>query len=170
MATWGVGGRVVERLAHSSLQEDQGEWLKEQMPKGGGPVFAIWMRREEWAKALASKLRLFMHATSLGGVESLVEWRAMSDKTVDTRLVRVSIGLEAWEDLRDDLVRAFGELEKESKGREEIEAVGVEKVKEGQVEEWERNGEAEAAKRVDGMEEVKEIDGAEKKDVSIIEV
>lgn len=85
-------------------------WLRRQMPRGFGPVFALMMRSERAAKRLPSKLALFHHATSLGGVESLVEWRCMTDSTCDRRLVRVSVGLEAWEDLRDDLRRAFVEL------------------------------------------------------------
>lgn len=48
----------------------------------------------------------------------MIEWRAMSDKTVDTRLVRVSTGLEHWEDLRDDLLRGFKALEE--KGRDSV--------------------------------------------------
>ncbi|EHK41747.1 hypothetical protein TRIATDRAFT_295574 [Trichoderma atroviride IMI 206040] len=49
------------------------------------------------------KLRLFQHATSLGGVESLMEWRAMTNTSIDQRLVRLSIGVEALEDLARDL-------------------------------------------------------------------
>ena len=82
-------------------------WLAKQMPGGYGPVFAVWMRDEHLAKHLPSKLRLFHHATSLGGVESLVEWRRMSDRDCDPRLIRLSVGIEAWEDLRDDLLQGF---------------------------------------------------------------
>lgn len=106
---------VVERIRHASLQTDDMEWLKEQMPDGYGPVFAITMRNEDIARKLPSKLELFHHATSLGGVESLIEWRAMSDETVDTRLLRISVGLENWEDLRDDLMRGFRSLSEEKK-------------------------------------------------------
>lgn len=104
---------AVERVWHASLQTDDMEWLKEQMPNGYGPVFAITMRNEDKARKLPSKLELFHHATSLGGVESLIEWRAMSDETVDTRLLRISVGLENWEDLRDDLMRGFMALREE---------------------------------------------------------
>lgn len=52
-----------------------------------------------------SKLRLWAHATSLGGVESLIEWRAMSDTTVDTRLLRLSVGVEEPIDLMADLIQ-----------------------------------------------------------------
>ena len=101
---------VVEKIAHASLQHGDRHWLQKQMPNGYGPVFAIWMKDESVARAFPSKLRLFHHATSLGGVESLIEWRTMSDATVDTRLLRVSVGVENWEDLRDDLLTAFKTL------------------------------------------------------------
>jgi cystathionine beta-lyase/cystathionine gamma-synthase len=103
---------VVERVEHASLQEEdmaRGEggkigWLKEQMPNGFGPVFGMHLKKAEYAKRLPSKLDLFHHATSLGGVESLIEWRSMSDSTVAQTLVRVSVGIENWEDLKRDIV------------------------------------------------------------------
>lgn len=101
---------VLEEVFHASTQQDGGEWLAEQMPHGFGPVFAITMKTEKLARYLPGKLHFFQHATSLGGVETLIEWRTLSDRMVDRRLLRVSVGLENWEDLRADLERAFGEL------------------------------------------------------------
>jgi cystathionine beta-lyase/cystathionine gamma-synthase len=71
------------------------------------------MKDAEEAKRLPSKLHLFHHATSLGGVESLIEWRAMSDLTIDKRILRVSVGVEAWEDLKEDLLEGFKALKAE---------------------------------------------------------
>ncbi|KAI9743094.1 MAG: hypothetical protein M1818_003389 [Claussenomyces sp. TS43310] len=107
---------VVAKIEHASLQEEdlKDGWLRKQMPNGFGPVFSIWAKSEDLARRLPSKLSLFHHATSLGGVESLIEWRTMSDATVDTRLLRVSIGIEGWEDLRDDLLQGFKALVEES--------------------------------------------------------
>ncbi|KAH8151899.1 uncharacterized protein LAJ45_03892 [Morchella importuna] len=102
---------VVERVSHASLQEKE-PWLAEQMPGGFGPVFAIHTVRGEQAKVLPSRLKWFHHATSLGGVESLVEWRAMTDEFVAKTVVRVSVGCEGWEDLRDDLERGLREVAK----------------------------------------------------------
>jgi cystathionine beta-lyase len=99
---------VLEDVFHASLQSE--EWLKKQMPNGFGPVFSITMKAEILARTLPSKLHLFQHATSLGGVESLIEWRTMTDMTVDRRLLRVSVGLENWEDLKADFIKAFKEL------------------------------------------------------------
>jgi cystathionine gamma-synthase len=99
--------KVVNKISHASLQTGDFTWLKRQMPNGFGPVFSIYMREMQQARRLPSYLRLFHHATSLGGVESLIEWRKMSDTEVDVTLLRVSVGVESWEDLRDDLVGAF---------------------------------------------------------------
>ena len=101
---------VLAEIFHASLQRVEGDWLQKQMPNGFGPVFSISMKEERIARELPSKLHLFQHATSLGGVESLIEWRTMSDATVDRRLLRISVGLENWEDLKGDLVKAFKEL------------------------------------------------------------
>ncbi|KLJ12864.1 hypothetical protein EMPG_09457 [Blastomyces silverae] len=98
---------VLEKIYHASLQEEDEPWLKRQMPNGFGPVFSIVLRNESFARKLPSKLKLFHHATSLGGVESLIEWRAMSDSKVDRRLLRISVGLENWVDLKNDLLQAF---------------------------------------------------------------
>lgn len=108
---------VVASVQHASLQKEdlKDGWLLKQMPSGFGPVFAISMKTEELARRLPSKLALFDHATSLGGVESLIEWRTMSDATIDTRLLRVSIGIEGWEDIRDDLLQGFQSLADEAR-------------------------------------------------------
>lgn len=104
---------VVESVEHCSLQpeaEVRDSWLRRQMPGGYTPVFALRLKSKEAAKRLPSRLALFHHATSLGGVESLIEWRRMSDDTVEENLLRVSVGVEAWEDLRDDLIGGFTTL------------------------------------------------------------
>jgi cystathionine gamma-synthase len=106
---------AVASVEHASLQEGDMGWLREQMPNGFGPVFALHLKSGEFAKRLPSKLDLFHHATSLGGVESLIEWRRMSDDTVADTLVRVSVGIESWEDLKRDLVEGCKALIAESK-------------------------------------------------------
>ncbi|OBT67867.1 hypothetical protein VE03_02551 [Pseudogymnoascus sp. 23342-1-I1] len=99
---------VLQKIFHASLQDEP--WVRKQMPNGFGPVFALVMRSEDFARGLPRKLAFFHHATSLGGVESLIEWRAMSDSRVDRKLLRVSIGLEDWQDLKSDLLQAFRSL------------------------------------------------------------
>jgi cystathionine gamma-synthase len=62
------------------------------------------------ALAVAAKTSLFTRATSLGGVESLIEHRASSEGPASTtaqNLLRVSVGLEHPADLIEDLERAL---------------------------------------------------------------
>jgi cystathionine gamma-synthase len=106
----GAVQKVVSKVTHASLQQSDMEWLQKQMPNGYGPVFAFYTHDTKQARNLPSLLGLFHHATSLGGVESLIEWRRMSDSDVDERLLRVSVGVENWEDLRDDFLQAFEKL------------------------------------------------------------
>lgn len=92
-------------IYHGSLQSDP--FVKKQMPNGHSPCFSIVLKDEDTAKRFPSKLKYFHHATSLGGVESLIEWRAMSDEHVNPALLRVSIGLENVEDLIEDFTQAL---------------------------------------------------------------
>jgi len=65
------------------------------------------------ALAVAARLELFTLATSLGGVESLVEHRASAEgpgSTTPDDLLRLSVGLEHPDDLAADLARALDSL------------------------------------------------------------
>ena len=65
------------------------------------------------ADLLTHKTRLWVHATSLGGVESTFErrrrWKA-EPATIPEGLVRMSVGIEDLEDLWDDLAVVLDEL------------------------------------------------------------
>lgn len=63
------------------------------------------------AMSVAAKTKIFTRATSLGGVESLIEHRASIEGAGTTSpegLLRLSIGLENAEDLIEDLDQALG--------------------------------------------------------------
>lgn len=96
---------VLGKVFHASLQDEQ--WIRQQMPNGFGPVFSIVLQSEYQARHLPGKLAFFQHATSLGGVESLIEWRTLSDSRVDRRLLRISVGLEDWEGLKNEIFFLF---------------------------------------------------------------
>ena len=64
----------------------------------------------EGALSVASRARVFIRATSLGGTESLIEHRATAEgegSVAPPDLLRLSIGLEDEADLRADLERAL---------------------------------------------------------------
>ena len=76
---------------------------------GGMLSFQITGGQAE-AIAMIARLNLFTRATSLGGVESLIEHRASiegADSPTPPNLLRVSIGLEHVDDLIDDLAQAL---------------------------------------------------------------
>jgi cystathionine gamma-synthase len=61
--------------------------------------------------AIADRLELFTQATSLGGTESLIEHRASVEgpgTRAPDNLLRVSVGLEHIDDLKEDFDRALG--------------------------------------------------------------
>lgn len=96
------------KIIHGSLQKDA--FISKQMPNGDSPVFCIELENEELAKAFPGKLKYFHHATSLGGVESLIEWRPLSDSHCPPNLLRFSVGVENVEDLILDLEQALSSI------------------------------------------------------------
>ncbi len=72
------------------------------------------------ADLLTHKTRLWVHATSLGGVESTFERRrrwASEAPTIPEGLVRMSVGIEDVDDLWDDLAAALDDLTREAPAR-----------------------------------------------------
>ncbi len=94
----------------------QVEIARRQMTEGGGMVSIILKGGEAAARRMAERARVFTLAESLGGVESLIEVPAAmthqstlgSPLEVDPGLVRLSVGLENVDDLREDLEQALG--------------------------------------------------------------
>jgi cystathionine gamma-synthase len=78
---------------------------------GFGGMLAIVLADVESADRLTHGTKVWVHATSLGGVESMFERRrrwAAEPATIPEGLVRLSVGIEDVEDLWEDLVAALG--------------------------------------------------------------
>jgi cystathionine gamma-synthase len=77
------------------------------LPRGTGPLLSFDVAGTvEQTEAFLARLRLLSHATSLGGVESLIERRARyagDAAAVGPTLCRLSVGMENMEDLWADL-------------------------------------------------------------------
>jgi cystathionine gamma-synthase len=81
--------------------------------KGGfGGMLSIRVARGEMAAiSTAARVKLWKRATSLGGVESLIEHRASIEGAgtpAPADLLRLSVGIEDAQDLIDDLEQALG--------------------------------------------------------------
>ena len=89
----------------------QHEIAKAQMTHGFGGMVSVLVDGDiEVTKKVTRTLNMFLPATSLGGVESLVEHRILAegpDSTVAPNLIRFSIGIEDIDDLIDDLEQAL---------------------------------------------------------------
>lgn len=101
----------VERVNYPGLAFSSGhELAARQMNAFSGMLsFEIGGGREA-AMAVAAKTRIFIRATSLGGVESLIEHRASiagESPLTPQGLLRASIGLENADDLIEDLAQAL---------------------------------------------------------------
>ncbi|KAJ2526126.1 hypothetical protein IWW43_006508 [Coemansia sp. RSA 1935] len=98
-----LGSRIAS-VSHASLQlcATNCSFIENQHPEGFGAVFAIRFKCKDTALFVARHLGLHRFATSLGGVESLVDWRHGWDATADPTLLRVSVGLEGFDDLARD--------------------------------------------------------------------
>lgn len=97
----------ITSITHGTIQEAKDAFIAKQHPGGHSPVFALELATEQLAREFPSKLKYFYHATSLGGVESLIEWRAMSEVECSPNLLRVSVGVENVDDLINDLSQAL---------------------------------------------------------------
>ncbi|ORZ41744.1 pyridoxal phosphate-dependent transferase [Catenaria anguillulae PL171] len=78
------------------------------LPSGQyAPLFSVELWSPVAARAIPYLLKLARPATSLGGVETLVEWRAQYGGDISPQLLRISIGLEEAEDIIEDWMQAL---------------------------------------------------------------
>jgi cystathionine gamma-synthase len=102
----------VSRVHYPGLRSHPGREIasKQMLMFGGMLSFEVKLGREA-AMSVAARTKIFTRATSLGGVESLIEHRASIEgagTTSPDSLLRLSIGLENADDLIEDLNQALG--------------------------------------------------------------
>lgn len=116
LATWLQTHPAVERVHYPGLASHPGaELAARQMRSPGAMLSFVVAGGEAVARRFVAGTRLFTLAESLGAVESLIELPAPmthasvadSPLAVPPSLVRLSVGIEALDDLRADLESAF---------------------------------------------------------------
>jgi cystathionine gamma-synthase len=103
---------AVERVFYPGLPAHPGHAIAAaQMHGGFGAMLSVCIAGgADAALRAASRTRLFTRATSLGGVESLIEHRASIEgpgTRTPQNLLRLSVGIEEPEDLVEDLAQAL---------------------------------------------------------------
>lgn len=117
LATFLESHAQIEKVNYPGLKSNEYHKIaKKQMRdvngvSGFGGMMSILVKGgEKEALALASKLKIFKHATSLGGVESLIEHRYSVEgphSKSPENLLRISVGIENIADLIADFEQAF---------------------------------------------------------------
>jgi cystathionine beta-lyase/cystathionine gamma-synthase len=119
LARWLEDHPRVDRVLYPGLaSHPQHDLAAKQMPAFGGMITAILKGDLEYTKRVLSRCRLFALAESLGGVESLIEHPAIMTHAsvpeeqrralgIADTLVRLSVGVEDVEDLKQDLDQAL---------------------------------------------------------------
>ena len=106
------GNANVTEVLYPGLDDHPGHTIAARQMNGGfGFMMSIRLRGgNEAAKRVADSVQIFKQATSLGGVESLIEHRAAIEggrTNVPDDLLRLSIGIEDPDDLIEDLRNAI---------------------------------------------------------------
>jgi cystathionine gamma-synthase len=101
---------AVTAVHYPGLPGDPGHERASRLMDGFGAMLAFEVDGgAEAAQAVCDRVRVLIHATSLGGVETLIERRARYPAEVAPEaLLRVSVGIEHPDDLWADLERALG--------------------------------------------------------------
>lgn len=101
---------AVEQVFYPGLPAHPGHEIAKKQMRGyfGAMVSFIARGGQEAAQRVVDRCEVFVPATSLGGVESLIERRARwTAESTHLALLRLSIGIEDVEDLWSDLERAL---------------------------------------------------------------
>jgi cystathionine gamma-synthase len=106
------GHPAVSEVLYPGLPSAQGHELAARQMQGGfGGMLSVRLAGgEKAAIAAAARTRMWKRATSLGGVESLIEHRGSIEgpgSPVPLDLLRLSVGIEHVDDLIADLEQAF---------------------------------------------------------------
>lgn len=105
------GHPMVERIYYPGLPAHTGHEIAKRQMRGyfGGMLSFIPTGGQQTAQRAVERCELFVPATSLGSVESLIERRARwTAESAHPGLLRLSIGIEDVEDLWHDLDQALG--------------------------------------------------------------
>jgi cystathionine gamma-synthase len=102
---------AVARVLYPGLRDHPGHAVARRQMRGFGAMLSILVAGgERAAVATAANVRVWKRATSLGGVESLIEHRSSvegPDSPCPANLLRLSVGLEDPDDLFADLDQAL---------------------------------------------------------------
>ena len=125
IAKWLKQQSQVKKVFYPGLEDSPRYAANVKQVSGFGGMISFEAESEAFARSVLSKLKLVLFAESLGGTESLLTYPLLqthSDvpreealaKGINERLLRLSVGLEAPEDIIADLEQAFAAAAQEA--------------------------------------------------------
>ena len=119
LAQWLKVHPAVERVFYPGLLEHPGYAVNRAQASGAGGMISFSVKDSAMVEQVLGRVRLILFAESLGGVETLITYPMVQTHAaipaelrerigVNDRLLRLSVGIEAVEDLVADLAQALG--------------------------------------------------------------
>jgi cystathionine gamma-synthase len=119
IARWLKTQPKVTALYYAGLPEHPAYELSKRQARGFGSMISFSVNSAETARQILNRVKLVLFAESLGGVETLITYpltQTHADvpeneriaRGIDDKLLRLSVGIEAAEDIIEDLAGAMG--------------------------------------------------------------
>ena len=120
IAKWLKSQKKVKEVYYIGLPEHESFEVTQKQCRGYGGMLSFRVEDADTAKRILKKVNLIRFAESLGGVESLITFpkyqthadvpeEVQKSLGIDDTLLRLSVGIEAVEDLIEDLAQALAE-------------------------------------------------------------
>ncbi|ATW28006.1 trans-sulfuration enzyme family protein [Candidatus Formimonas warabiya] len=118
IANWLKGHPLVEKVYYVGLPEHEGFAISQKQCAGFGGMISFTIKKAEFVEKILRDVKIIAFAESLGGVESLITYPMVQTHGsipqeirerlgVNEKLLRLSVGIEAVQDLIDDLDQAM---------------------------------------------------------------
>jgi cystathionine gamma-synthase len=118
VANWLRKNEKVDKVYYIGFSDHQGYEISKRQASGFGAMISFSVKDAALIEKILSGLKMILYAESLGGVESLITYPMLQTHAaipeeirnqlgVDDRLLRLSVGIEAVEDIIEDLKQAL---------------------------------------------------------------
>jgi len=118
VAEWLKSHKKVEKVFFTGFKDHPQYELSKRQARGHNGMVSFYLKNEDDAPKLLQKVKLILFAESLGGVESLITYPIVQTHSaipepmrlsagVNSKLIRLSLGIENYRDLIADLEQAL---------------------------------------------------------------
>ena len=120
VAKWLTAQKKVKKVFYIGLQDHPDYAVSCRQASGFGGMISFTVDSEQTAKSILENVKIIKYAESLGGAESLITYPLLQThadlpqeereaRGIDACLLRLSVGLEAENDIIEDLKQALGD-------------------------------------------------------------